>query len=151
MDVTETAVLAQLWIRQWTELQKRLGVARETAPQDERSIEEELDDDDPNDDIADGALEILDELVQKDPESAWTLITAIVNHPESSSVLGAVGAGPLEQLMVGYARQFIDRVEQTAARDDKFRKALSSVWGWSAIPTDILHRIGRAVGRPDDR
>jgi hypothetical protein len=151
MDTTEAATLAQLWIEQWTELQKSLSLARQTAARDERSIEDELENDDPNDDVADGALEILDDLVENDPEAAWTIITAIVHHPESARVIGAVGAGPLERLMVGYARLFIDRVEQAAAHDEQFRKALSSVWGWSAIPTEILDRIARAVGRPDAR
>jgi hypothetical protein len=47
----------------------------------------------------------------------------------ADSLLQDVAAGSLEDLLCNHARDFIDRVQDRARKDAKFRKCLCEVWG----------------------
>ena len=90
----------------------------------------------------------LDELVSDEPERAWPVICEIVRRvaPADEDILSYVAAGPLEDLLVRHANTFIDRIEELARRDAHFRRALSGVWGWNRIPSDVRARLNKLFG-----
>jgi hypothetical protein len=80
------------------------------------------------------------------PDTAWPLILRLVEKG-SDAVLGAVGAGVLEELLDRYSVDVIERIEAQARRDSRFRLCLSHVWP-SAMPAEIWQRV--VVARGDE-
>lgn len=62
-----------------------------------------------------------------DAEEKWKFIKALVAAAPDKAALGSIGAGPLEDLLYGNAEDFIDRVEQEATVNEKFRFSLAIV------------------------
>jgi hypothetical protein len=89
------------------------------------------------------AYEAVDLLVRTEPEKAWSMILRLVELAPDDYVLATVAAGPLENLLGLQPYAFIHRVEDHAGRDQKFRRCLSGVWGWSTIPDDVQLRMRR--------
>jgi hypothetical protein len=58
------------------------------------------------------------------PELAWTLIMEMIERAPSDMSLGFLAASPLEDLLADYGPAFIDRVEQRALENRKFRRAV---------------------------
>ena len=85
-------------------------------------------------------------LHQDDPERAWSLILALVEQADFDA-LGQIGAGPLEHLVEAHAPAFIDRIEQQAASDPKFKEALAAIWlnTWRQDP-NVVSRLVTASG-----
>ena len=62
-----------------------------------------------------------------DAEQKWEFIKALVAAAPDNGALGSIGAGPLEDLLYGNTEDFIDRIEQEAAVNEKFRFSLAIV------------------------
>jgi hypothetical protein len=92
------------------------------------------------------ALDHVEDLIRRDPETAWTVIQELVRRATCDEVLAYIAAGPLENLLCNHPHAFIDRVEVLAARDAHFRRALSGVWGWSRMPDDVVARLDTLFG-----
>src|SRR5262249_15603435 len=60
-------------------------------------------------------------------EQKWEFIKALVAAAPDKSALGSIGAGPLEDLLYGNSEEFIERIEQEATQNEKFRLSLSMV------------------------
>ena len=91
------------------------------------------------------AWEQLEEFCRKDPELCWELILEIFRQTDLESVLGSLAAGPLEDLLARHGAQFIDRIEDRARADTKFKDVLWGVWQ-STTPTQLWKRIEAARG-----
>jgi hypothetical protein len=63
-----------------------------------------------------------------DPEELWEIIFQILELDNSEQIIKAVGAGPLEDLMVQHGEIFIDRVEKQASKSEVFKSAMCNVW-----------------------
>ena len=87
------------------------------------------------------AWEAVQALVHERPEEAWLLVLRLVELSPDDRMLANVAAGPLEDLLGSHPYAFIDRVEQHARTDAKFRRCLSGVWG--TIPEDVELRMRR--------
>jgi hypothetical protein len=87
--------------------------------------------------------EAVTDLVWHDPEVGWRLILVMIEMASDEDELGDIAAGPLEDLLCDHARLVIDRVEERAAHDGRFRWCLSHVWGWSRMPKDIQDRLSK--------
>jgi hypothetical protein len=92
------------------------------------------------------AWEAVKEATMHDPEHAWQLVLAIVAATDSSLVLEVLGSGPLEDLLSDYGDQFIDRCEEQARVDPKFRESLSSIWRTERMSEAVWSRIEQASG-----
>ena len=94
------------------------------------------------------ANEELDDLVTDEPERAWPLICEVIRRisPQDEDILAYVAAGPLEDLLVRHPYAFIDRIESLARNDAHFRRAVSGVWGWNSIPSEIRTRLDTLLG-----
>jgi hypothetical protein len=81
------------------------------------------------------AHEQLDELVTNEPERAWPVICEIIRRisPEDEDILAHVAAGRLEDLLARH-------------HDGHFRRAVSGVWGWIRIPSDVRTRLDKLLG-----
>jgi|GEM_PF-1995184 len=90
----------------------------------------------------------LTDLVWNDPESAWPVILLMIEVASTDSLLQDVAAGPLEELLSNHAHDFIDRIEDHARKDVKFRKCLCGVWGWFSIAAVIQTRLQQYGWRP---
>lgn len=73
-----------------------------------------------------------------------TVIDLLVECASDGRILGAVGAGPLEDFVSDDEDRLV-WIEQRAAASARFREALSHVWIWRLGP-DVLERVERAAG-----
>ncbi len=74
------------------------------------------------------AHEELADLCENKPQDAWEVIVALVGAAKSDSLLEAIGAGPLQDLMVLHGEDYISRVEREAAANPRFRRAMAGAW-----------------------
>jgi hypothetical protein len=81
----------------------------------------------------------LDRMAAEDPEAAWVLILGILERDQSAPVIEMLAAGPLEDLIEYHGAHFVDRIEEAARRDSKFRRLLGGVW--EASTPDIWGRV----------
>lgn len=94
------------------------------------------------------AWEEVGELVSSHPEDGWTVILELIEAAPDDQVLANVAAGPLEDLLVRWPDQFLDRTEVQARRDAKFRRCLTGVWGLSAPVRERLTQYTSTVKDP---
>ena len=86
-----------------------------------------------------------------DAEPKWEFIKALVASAPDQDALGSIGAGPLEDLLYGNTEDFIDRVEQEAALNEKFRVSLRIVRNPDLIlrnpaqKEELQRRLERAI------
>ena len=69
------------------------------------------------------------------------MVTRLVELSPDDRILANVAAGPLEDLLKLQPHAFIDRIEEKAREDAKFRRCVSGVWGWTSIPDDVQARL----------
>jgi hypothetical protein len=74
------------------------------------------------------SFETIDELIHQEPNDALEVILAIAELCNNEKILANLGAGPIEDLMLYFGPEFIDRVEVEAKKNLKFKRALKSVW-----------------------
>lgn len=91
------------------------------------------------------AWEVARNLINDDPPEAWLLILEVVDKAPDETVLGAVGAGELEEFILSHAADFIDGIEQEARTNSRLRAALSYVYVWT-LPLELFARIEVAAG-----
>jgi len=82
------------------------------------------------------------DLEHQDPETLWLLILAILHKDSSMWIKAVLAAGPVENLLVQFGPQFIDRVELTARRDPAFAHMLGGIWR-SGMTEDVWNRLQR--------
>jgi hypothetical protein len=93
------------------------------------------------------AWERVEDFVRNDPELAWRIVNLLIDAAPSDEVLGSIAAGPLEDLLREHGSQFVDRVEERARQNERFRQCLAGVWmSRGELPEDILQRIVDASG-----
>ena len=79
-------------------------------------------------------------IIEGAPELAWELVTGLIDLP-SDDALGYFAAGPLEDLIGEHGASFIDRVEERARTDPRFRRAVRVVrYG---VRDDVWRRLER--------
>lgn len=93
------------------------------------------------------ATELLHRLIEHQPESAWILIDKLIEAAEDDEELGCIAAGPLEDLLARYGPQFVERVEQAAASNERFKKCLAGVWGHLRFDASVYDRVQKSLGR----
>lgn len=123
MDLSVTSQLAKAWVRYM--------LLPDESQTERRSLFE--------------AYSKLDECVSFDPEEAWNTIQKIYALNSSDSILAALAAGPVEDLLARHGEKFIDRVEALAKSDAIFRKLLGGVWQ-NSMPDEIWKRLQEVAG-----
>ncbi len=96
------------------------------------------------------AWEAVSDLMREgDLDESWAVLLALVRRG-SDDALGAIGAGPLEDWLDNHGERIINRVEQEAARDPRFRYCLSHVWRGD-MNEALWERVIRARGDEPQR
>ncbi len=85
-------------------------------------------------------LNCVEDLCQDHPDLALDFVLEVLKKDPSPEVIGVLAAGPLEDLLAENGLAVIDRVEQEAHRDPKFRHLLGGVWR-NAMTDDIWERV----------
>jgi GYF domain 2 len=80
------------------------------------------------------------------PELAWPITTELIDRAPSDQSLGFFAASPLEDLLSAHGEQFIDRVEDRAATNPKFKRALG-ILNQLGMTEHVWHRV-LAAGAP---
>ncbi len=62
----------------------------------------------------------------------------------STEQLGALGAGPLEDVLYEHGEALLDELDDVIRRTPRLRAALSAVW-WGEIPDVVVNRLSRLV------
>jgi hypothetical protein len=57
-----------------------------------------------------------------------------------------LGAGPLEDFLNECGTEYIEVIEQLAAKNPRFRKVLKGVWQTARMDPDVWNRVERACG-----
>ena len=91
------------------------------------------------------ATELLVHLTEDEPEVAWDLVLGLVERASGEEEPGWVGAGPLEDLLCHHGLTWIDRVEERARFDPRFRRCLAAVWGAGRMEPGVYERVFRAA------
>lgn len=92
------------------------------------------------------AWEVMDKACRDDPEKGWQLVLAILQATDSPQMLANLGAGPLEDLLAKHGKLLIDRTEELAEHDAKFRQCLSNTWQ-NSMSDDVWIRVCRVTNR----
>jgi hypothetical protein len=75
------------------------------------------------------------------PEAAWGSLLALLDALDDQ-LLHYAGAGPLESIVIRHAARFIDRIEERAHNDERFRHALACIWLQEGdMPAEIQRRL----------
>jgi hypothetical protein len=74
------------------------------------------------------AIDQVIDLAFHEPQKLWRMILRILEIDSSETIVSAVGAGPLEDLMVQHGEALIDKVEARASMSPPFKSAMQSVW-----------------------
>ena len=61
-------------------------------------------------------------------EVAWSGILEVISQPNADQVLGILGAGALQDLIRQWGPSFINRIENEARQNPRFRTVLNAVW-----------------------
>ncbi len=91
------------------------------------------------------ATDRLLDLINDDPNAALGTVVVLIREAPNDHLLNCVGAGPLEDLLCTHGPVVVDRVEELAAHDEKFKKCLRWVWGDSQMDNTTLQRVRRAM------
>lgn len=86
-------------------------------------------------------------LATEKPEDLWRVILRILELDSSDEIAKAVGAGPLEDLILHYGEYFIGRVEEEAAKSSVFKIAMRSVW-LDSNDTSVWVKFYEIAGTP---
>jgi hypothetical protein len=87
------------------------------------------------------AVEAMWELVDRDPEGAWTILLQMIDRADGDYALASIAAGPLENFIVAHGERFLGRIEAEARTTSKFRRALVGVWGQNRMPDELVRRL----------
>jgi len=95
----------------------------------------------PSSDEGSWAWEQITDLVFNQPETVWPIALELIRRAPSNRILADMAAGPLEDLIRRHTDEFIDRVEDDARRDPKFRLCLTGVWYGKDLSPHVRARI----------
>jgi hypothetical protein len=74
------------------------------------------------------------------------VIRTLISEAPNDAALAFVAAGPFEDLLRTRGELVVDDVERFASQDERFRKALSGVWGENRMSPMVQARIDAALG-----
>jgi hypothetical protein len=106
-----------------------LAELREDEPQENfgEDFNDDFDEDSDDDDISFREA-VISMNFMAPAAKQWQFILLAVSLAESDADLGHIAAGPIEHLLGWHGDEYISRVEEQAASDAKFARAMLGVW-----------------------
>ncbi|HJY07505.1 MAG TPA: hypothetical protein VJ323_14395 [Bryobacteraceae bacterium] len=80
------------------------------------------------------------DLALEQPEELWDFILEVLKRDPPDDVIEVLAAGPLEDYIAKLGERVIERVEQQAAGDPKFRNLLCGVWR-NSMSDDVWRQV----------
>ncbi len=90
------------------------------------------------------AWKCLNGLTENAPDAALDIILFALQRVRDDREVGALAAGPMEDLIVQNGEAVIKRIEQVAWENREFRGLLFGVWSQGTDKTDVWQRVLRA-------
>jgi hypothetical protein len=84
-------------------------------------------------------------------DAVWPVVVALVQMAPDDAAIGAIAAGPLEDLATFHGAQFGDRLVGQTRIDPKFRTAMRGILGWERVPEPHRSRLLALLETPDER
>jgi hypothetical protein len=84
-------------------------------------------------------------------EAVWPIVVALVEMAPDDAAVGAIAAGPLEDLATNHGAQFGDRLVGQTRTDPRFRKAMRGILGWEKVPEPHRSRLLALLETPEER
>lgn len=81
----------------------------------------------------------------RDPQKVWNFIQAVVKRDPPDESMEMLAASPLEDLFCYWGFEYIDKVEDLAKSNYRFRKFLRGVWGWNRMPSEVRARLNALI------
>jgi len=78
-----------------------------------------------------------------EPDSLWSFILSVHERDAEEKVAGHLAAGPVEDLMSQFGESYIERVEDLANKDARFKRMLCGVWQ-DVMSDELWARFRRA-------
>ena len=94
---------------------------------------------------SDHVYDLMDDLVFDDPERGLVVINEILQSTDKDRDIQDLAAGPLEDLLVRHGSLIIDRVEELATSEEKFKHLLGGVWQ-NTMSDDLWSKVLAARG-----
>jgi hypothetical protein len=108
-----------------------------------------------NERFSDAALTVTAMTFMAPPEQQWQMVLEAIRQARNDPDLSHIAAGPIEGLLGRHGEQHIGRMEQQAAADPKFARAMTGVWHY-AISDEVWARVQvlqarcpNPMGRPE--
>jgi hypothetical protein len=76
-----------------------------------------------------------------DPDRALCVILGIMALDEQDEMIDRLGAGPLEDFLNEYGPEYIDVMEQLAAKNPRFKMVLKGVWQTAEMDLEVWKRV----------
>ena len=73
-------------------------------------------------------------------ENLWEFVQAAYTREMPSLTFAVLAAGPLEDLLADFGRDYIERIETLARKDPKFNELLGGVWK-NAMSDEVWDRV----------
>lgn len=86
--------------------------------------------------------EVMDWSPVGDADRLWQFILETYKRDLPDKAIGALAAGPLEDLLSKRGADFIDRIEELARKDPKFNHLLGGVWR-NTMSDEVWERVQR--------
>jgi uncharacterized protein DUF6869 len=83
----------------------------------------------------------ISELIWRDPEAAWEILLELLDRAPTDDARDRLAAGPLEDFVRDHGAAFLDRIDEQAAKDPRFREALTQMWVWPSVPATVRDRL----------
>ncbi len=81
-----------------------------------------------------------------DPDKALSVILGIMALDSKDAEIGRLGAGPLEDFLNHSGPEYIDVIEQLAAKNPRFKKVLMGVWQTATMDLAVWKRSKESAG-----
>jgi len=88
------------------------------------------------------AIDELYNLAHDDPDKLLNIIIEILNISSSDKVIGAIGAGALEELLVHHSEKYVDKILKLSDSNDNFKKCLTVTY---LDKNDVSERVYKKI------
>lgn len=89
-------------------------------------------------DLDDDVLGLM--ITDLDPERGWKVVLELLQIAETEEDIGSIAVALLEPLLREHGPRFVDRTDEMAGRDPRFRRALRGIYVHGPI-ADLVARL----------
>ena len=88
-------------------------------------------------------VEAVNAAARENAPEAVSLLVAVAEAAPDNVALAYLGAGPVEELLIGHAEDVVEAVDLAAQGSERFRYALRCAWFDDEVPAEVAERLRR--------